>query len=99
MSQTIFAFESLHVKRPQDLIFSQNYGYSYIGTLPIKVKYTFFYKKILYNKMSLKNSKSLRKCSENLQPQMPELQFLMPGLLISSIMLIKLRPRQKMVFL
>ena len=26
--------------------------------------------------MSLKNSKTLGKCSENLQPQMPELQFL-----------------------
>ena len=26
--------------------------------------------------MSLKNPKTLRKCQENLQPQMPELQFL-----------------------
>ena len=26
--------------------------------------------------MSLKNPKSLRKCEENLQPQMPELKFL-----------------------
>ena len=26
--------------------------------------------------MSLKNLKTLRKCSENLLPQMPELQFL-----------------------
>ena len=26
--------------------------------------------------MSLKNPKTLRKCEENLQPQMPELQFL-----------------------
>ena len=26
--------------------------------------------------MSLKNPKTLRKCKENLQPQMPELQFL-----------------------
>ena len=26
--------------------------------------------------MSLKNPKTLRKCSENLQPQMPGLQFL-----------------------
>ena len=26
--------------------------------------------------MSLKNPQTLRKCSENLQPQMPELQFL-----------------------
>ena len=26
--------------------------------------------------MSLKNSKTLRKCEENLQPQIPELQFL-----------------------
>ena len=25
--------------------------------------------------MSLKNSKTLRKCKENVQPQMPELQF------------------------
>ena len=35
----------------------------------------FFYKKIFYKKMSLKNPKTLGKCSENLQPQMPELQF------------------------
>ena len=26
--------------------------------------------------MSLKNQKTLRKCLENLQPQMPQLQFL-----------------------
>ena len=26
--------------------------------------------------MSLKNTKTLRKCQENLQPQIPELQFL-----------------------
>ena len=26
--------------------------------------------------MSLKNSKTLRKCSENLQPQIPEVQLL-----------------------
>ena len=36
----------------------------------------FFYKKIFYKKMSLKNLKILRKCQENLQPQMPGLQFL-----------------------
>ena len=34
--------------------------------------YTFSYKKNFYEKMSLK---TLRKSSENLQPQMPELQF------------------------
>ena len=31
---------------------------------------------MFYKKMSLKNPKTLRKCQENLQPQMPELQFL-----------------------
>ena len=35
----------------------------------------FFYKKNVYLKMSLKNLKTLRKCYENLQPQMPQ-QFL-----------------------
>ena len=29
-----------------------------------------------YQKMSLKNPKTLRKYEENLQPQMPELQFI-----------------------
>ena len=39
--------------------------------------YTFFlYKKNVYNKMSLKNFKTLRKCSENIQRQLPELKFL-----------------------
>ena len=32
--------------------------------------------KYFYRKMSLKSPKTLRKCEENLQPQMPELQFL-----------------------
>ena len=36
----------------------------------------FFYKKIFYKKMSLKNPKTLRKCWENLQPQMPKLKIL-----------------------
>ena len=35
----------------------------------------FFYKKSFYKKMNLENPKTLRKCSENLQPQIPELQF------------------------
>ena len=35
----------------------------------------FFYRKILYKKMRLKNQKTLRKCSENLQSQMPKLKF------------------------
>ena len=39
-------------------------------------KYLFFCKKDFYKKMSLKNPKTVRKCSENLQPQMPEVQFL-----------------------
>ena len=34
--------------------------------------YTFFYQKKVYKKMSLKNSNSLRKSSENLKPQMPQ---------------------------
>ena len=39
--------------------------------------YTLFLKKKnFYKKMSPKNPKTLRKCSENLQPQMPEVQFL-----------------------
>ena len=37
---------------------------------------SFFDKKNFYKKMSLKNPKTLRQCLENLQPQMPELQFL-----------------------
>ena len=32
----------------------------------------FSLKKNIYKKMSLKNPKPLRKCYENLQPQMPE---------------------------
>ena len=35
----------------------------------------FFTKKIFYEKMSLKRSKTLRKCLENLPHEMPELQF------------------------
>ena len=38
--------------------------------------HVFFYKRNFYKKMSLKNAKTSRKCSENLQPRMPELQFL-----------------------
>ena len=38
--------------------------------------HVFLYKKNFYKKMSLKNPKNLRKCEENLQPQIPELQFL-----------------------
>ena len=34
------------------------------------------YKENVYPNMSLKKPKTLRKCSEILQPQMPELQFL-----------------------
>ena len=36
----------------------------------------FFYKKHFYKKISLENPKTLRKYLENLQPQMPELEFL-----------------------
>ena len=36
----------------------------------------FFNKKNVYKKTSLKNTKTLRKCYENPQPQIPELQFL-----------------------
>ena len=35
-----------------------------------------FYEKNFYKKMSLKNPKTLTKCEENLQPQMPYLQLL-----------------------
>ena len=41
-----------------------------------KNAHTFFYKKVFYKKMSLKNPETLRKCEKNLQPRMPELQFL-----------------------
>ena len=37
---------------------------------------SFFNKKNFYKKMSLKNPKTLRKYLENLQPQVPEPQFL-----------------------
>ena len=37
--------------------------------------HVFFNRKIV-KKTSLKNSKTLKKCQENLQPQEPELQFL-----------------------
>ena len=36
----------------------------------------FFYKKNFYKKLNLKNPQTLRKCSENIQPQMPAQQFL-----------------------
>ena len=36
----------------------------------------FSYQKKFYQKMSLKNTKALRKRKENLQPQMPKLKFL-----------------------
>ena len=49
---------------------------SYLGRRVHKISNTrFFYKKNFYKKMSLKNPKTLRKCKENLQPQMAELQF------------------------
>ena len=35
----------------------------------------FFYKMNFYKKMSVKNTKTLRKGLENLQPQISELQF------------------------
>ena len=35
-------------------------------------KCSFLHEKIFYKKMSLKNPKTLRKCSENLQPQMSD---------------------------
>ena len=41
----------------------------------VSVNTSFFYKKIFYKKMSLKNPKTLRKCEENFQSQMPGLQF------------------------
>ena len=47
-------------------------------------RYTFFYKKIFCKKMSLKHPKTLRRCSENFQPQMAELQFLKPLILRKS---------------
>ena len=34
------------------------------------------YTRFFYKKISLKNAKTLRKCKENIQPQMPELKFL-----------------------
>ena len=37
---------------------------------------SFLYKKNFYKEMSLQNSKTLRKCSEYLQPQLPGIQFL-----------------------
>ena len=45
-------------------------------TVMLVTNYAFFYKKYFYDKMKLKNPETLRKCWENLQPQMPELQFL-----------------------
>ena len=46
-------------------------------TLNIYIDYTFcFYMNIFYKKMSLKNPKTSSKCLENLQHQMPELEFL-----------------------
>ena len=42
----------------------------------LKIITRFFYKKIFYKKMSLKNPKNLRKSLKNLQPQMTEPQFL-----------------------
>ena len=38
--------------------------------------YTFFFIRKFYKKMSLKNPKASRKCLENVQPHMPELEFL-----------------------
>ena len=48
----------------------ENHRFTKVSTLNI------FYKKKFWKKMSLKNLKILRKCQENLQPQMPELQYL-----------------------
>ena len=54
-------------KKPRIL---ENHRFTKVSTLNI------FYKKQFQKKMSLKNLKILRKCHENLQPQMPELQYL-----------------------
>ena len=50
--------------------------YKKIKKIIVSLNTRFFCKKIFYNKMSLKNPKTLRKCKKNLQPQMSELQFL-----------------------
>ena len=42
----------------------------------IYIIHTFFYKEKFYKTISLKNPNTLRKCQENLQPQMSELQSL-----------------------
>ena len=47
-----------------------------IGTPDLIGKIHFLYIINSYEKLSLKNSEILGKCSENAQPQMPELQFL-----------------------
>ena len=49
--------------------------FSNVWSLNFLRKHVFFNKKIFYGKMSLKNLKTCRKCYENLQPQMSELQF------------------------
>ena len=54
-------------KRNKSLLFFDFPGYLLANTR------FFLYKKIFYQKMSLKNPKTLRKCSENLQPQMLKL--------------------------
>ena len=42
-----------------------------------EIHYTLFLiRKIFFQKVRLKNPKTLRQCQENLQPQMAELQFL-----------------------
>ena len=49
---------------------------SYLGRRVHKISNTrFLLRKFFIKKMSLKNPKTLRRCKENLQPQMPELQF------------------------
>ena len=44
--------------------------------MEVSVDARFFYRKIFYKKMSLKNPKTFRKCQENVRPQIPELEFL-----------------------
>ena len=47
----------------------------YAKTFLCNVIHVFVYKPKMYKKISLKNSKTL-KCLKNLEPQMPDLQFL-----------------------
>ena len=54
-------------------VFRRNY---FVISRNFFIHVLFFNKKDVYKKRSLKNLKTLRKCKENLQPQMPEQQFL-----------------------